>query len=70
MEEVTELGKRRSDQRTARFIRPEITLTMLGSEFTLCHTGASQTVVHPNDVPGLIRDKSQQYMIFVKSANG
>lgn len=51
-------------------IRPEITLTMLGSEFTLCHTGASQTVVHPNDVPGLIRDKSQQYMIFVKSANG
>ena len=49
-------------------IKPEITLNVFGTEVTfLCNTGATRTVIHPDDIPGVEESKD---IIWVKSANG
>ena len=49
-------------------IKPEITLNVSGTEVTfLCDTGATRTVIHPDDIPGV---EGSREIIWVKSANG
>lgn len=48
--------------------RPEVTLIIMGKEIPfLCDTGASKTVIHPDELPNL---QLSEQSILVKSANG